>query len=227
MTKRMKDRLKVSVRQQHDSVLMNQRIVTRPRKRAAPANASADTAQIVKQAKTSQGATRRRVKTSDYSGLERSVLKEAQVLYRCAISTIDAFPSPKTELDLVYNAWADACISFSCQLEPDAAQIKLVSDSKVLMASADQPAQITERGCQLRGELKHLVVEMVKTEYGLKKVYNTEANRSTIRKTYEKVKGLLEKDTYTFKVRTGIATRLQLTSEYRIRRHRRMTFCTR
>lgn len=134
-----------------------------------------------------------------------------------SISTVDVFPSSKMESDLAYNAWADACILFSCQLETDAAQIKLVSDSQVQMASANQHAQITERGCQLREELKHLVVEMVKTEYSLKKVYNTEANRSTICKTCKKVEGLLEKGAYTFKVRTGIATRVRLISEYRIR----------
>lgn len=81
---------------------------------------------MVKQSKKAPGATRRHVKAGDYSGVVCSILKEAQVLYRCAISTVDAFLSVNKKLDLAYNAWADACVMHGKQIEADDDLIKLV-----------------------------------------------------------------------------------------------------
>lgn len=102
------------------------------RKRAASPNASADSIRVTKQAKTAEQITRERVKAGDYKGIERALLKLAQVLYRCTISTIDAFPVHKLEIDLACAAWAEACNSRKTDIELDDDQLKLVRASLLL-----------------------------------------------------------------------------------------------
>lgn len=96
-------------------------------KRVAPVTHSEDTVRMTKQAKAAMQAVRQRIKAGDYQGIIRRILKHAQVIYRCAISTIDAFPSSDVEMDFACGAWGDACHMNRTEVEPDEDLLKLVS----------------------------------------------------------------------------------------------------
>lgn len=66
-------------------------------------SSSEDGLQLVKAQKVSEGGSR--PKASDYDDVSKEVILRATAIYRCLVSTCNAFPTPSEETELIKGAW--------------------------------------------------------------------------------------------------------------------------
>ena len=66
-------------------------------------SSSEDGLQLVKAQKVSEGGGR--PKASDYDDVSKEVILRATAIYRCLVSTCNAFPTPSEETELIKGAW--------------------------------------------------------------------------------------------------------------------------
>lgn len=76
-----------------------------------------------------------RPKAADYDDLTKEVIAIAISLYRCKISTVQAFPDRSVELDFVIDAWKMACENQSVQMELTPRISKIVHSFILYIAS--------------------------------------------------------------------------------------------
>jgi hypothetical protein len=75
-------------------------------KRRSHSPSEDDVLQVVKAQKVSEGGGR--PKASDYDDVSKEVILRATAIYRCLVSTSNAFPTPTEEGDLIKRAWSRA-----------------------------------------------------------------------------------------------------------------------
>jgi hypothetical protein len=68
-----------------------------------------------------------RICANDFSPVVTAVINKACGLYRCMISTEDAFPSYAKELGFAHRAWKSACVSIVVDVQPVPSALKVVS----------------------------------------------------------------------------------------------------
>ncbi|KAJ7672357.1 hypothetical protein DFH06DRAFT_964581, partial [Mycena polygramma] len=121
---------------------------------------------------------RPRAKDLDDTMREYAVL--AMDVYRCYLSTEQAFPDSATENAMVRRAWHEACeeMGEGMTLTPPVAKL------------------ISSRGSQLRGELKTKIKPLVDVMYGFK----SGQNKKTITFNRKLAEDLKEGSTFAFKV---------------------------
>ncbi|KAG6838416.1 hypothetical protein C0991_011765, partial [Blastosporella zonata] len=93
----------------------------------------------------------RRPKAADYDDVSKDIILTAATIYRCLISTVNAFPDSAKELEMVKVAWVrankDSDMVPPLALTPDIGKI------------------IKQRGSQTRGEAKAKIMGLVETLY--------------------------------------------------------------
>jgi hypothetical protein len=107
-----------------------------------------------------------RPRASDYDDLAKELILLAATVYRCILSTTDAFPDLATEANMVREAWTSVINEMTgapLALTPDIA--KIVSDT-LLLGAILIAFQIKARGSQARGEIKDKTKPLVEGLYG-------------------------------------------------------------
>ncbi|KAJ6611844.1 hypothetical protein B0H10DRAFT_340384 [Mycena sp. CBHHK59/15] len=120
-----------------------------------------------------------RPKARDYDDVTQEVISLAITLYRCLISTVNAFPDHATELEFIREVWSRACRELDTFIELTPTISKLISI----------------RGSHGRGELKTKVKPLIEVTFG----FRSGQNKKAIARNRELVEELKEKCTFTFK----------------------------
>ncbi|KAJ7086938.1 hypothetical protein C8R44DRAFT_650372 [Mycena epipterygia] len=125
------------------------------------------------------GGSSGRAKAKDFDDVTQEVIALAITIYRCFLSTRNAFPDHAMELDFLREAWATACrqLNISMELSPTISKL------------------ITSRGSHLRGELKTKMKSMVELIYGFK----SGENKKNIARNRQLAEELKDELTFTFK----------------------------
>ena len=107
-----------------------------------------------------------RPRAGDYEDLAKELILQAATVYRCLLSTEDAFPDLATEAEMVKKAWGHVNREAGMtplRLTPDIA--KIVSGRLVLGAILTG-IKIKARGSQARGEIKEKTKALVEGLFG-------------------------------------------------------------
>jgi Domain of unknown function (DUF6532) len=107
-----------------------------------------------------------RPRAGDYDDLAKDLILQAATVYRCLLSTEDAFPDLAPEAEMVKTAWAHVNHETGLaplRLTPDIA--KIVSRCLLLGAILIR-IQIKARGSQARGEIKDKTKPLVEGLFG-------------------------------------------------------------
>jgi hypothetical protein len=107
-----------------------------------------------------------RPRAADYNDLAKELILQAATVYRCLLSTEDAFPELVQESEMVKAAWEQVNQETGLvplRMTPDIA--KIVSDYRLLGAILIK-IQIKARGSQARGEIKEKTKPLVEGLFG-------------------------------------------------------------
>ena len=107
-----------------------------------------------------------RPRAGDYEDLAKELILQAATIYRCLLSTEDAFPDLAAEAEMVKTAWGQVNHETGLtplRLTPDIA--KIVSDYLVLGVMLIG-IKIKARGSQARGEIKEKTKPLVEGLFG-------------------------------------------------------------
>ncbi|KAI0292755.1 hypothetical protein BC826DRAFT_1105360 [Russula brevipes] len=86
---------------------------------------------------------------NDFDASDEVLINQACIVYRCLISTENAFPSHMAEVEFAQRAWTDACQVLDVNVQPHPDALKIVM----------------RRGSQMRGEVKAKIRSLVLSEY--------------------------------------------------------------
>ncbi|KAF7364494.1 hypothetical protein MVEN_00317800 [Mycena venus] len=154
-------------------------------KRHRSSSVDSDDLRSTQSRRTTHSGGRPRAKDLDDNDKECAFV--AMDIYRCLISTEQAFPDSATEMTMVRRAWDGACEEVGERLPLTPAIAKLISN----------------RGSQLRGELKTKIRPLVELMYGFK----SGQNKKTIAFNRKLAEDLKEGSTFAFKdvvAKTGL-----------------------
>ncbi|KAG6835259.1 hypothetical protein H0H93_003351 [Arthromyces matolae] len=128
-------------------------------------------------------------RAADYDELTQEYIYRAILLYRVLLSGDLAFPTHAQETQAAIDVWAQVCSEFSLKfpLTPRIAKL------------------ITNRGSQLRGELKTKAASLVEVFYD----FETGHNRKILKKNRDKAEYLKEDNRYIYKVHDEDITKCQ------------------
>ena len=107
-----------------------------------------------------------RPRAGDYDDLSKELILQAATVYRCLLSTEDAFPDLAAEAEMVKTAWGEVNHEIGLtplRLTPDIA--KIVSDC-LLLGAILICIKIKARGSQARGEIKEKTKPLVEGLFG-------------------------------------------------------------
>ncbi|KAI0282036.1 hypothetical protein BC826DRAFT_881974, partial [Russula brevipes] len=121
-----------------------------------------------------------RICANDFSPVVTAVINKACGLYRCMISTEDAFPSYAKELDFAHRAWKSACVSIVVDVQPVPSALKV----------------IMQRGSQMRGEVKTKIRPLITPSYNFNISHSSKSREHNLKKAA----ALKENLNFTYKV---------------------------
>ncbi|KAH9925841.1 uncharacterized protein B0H18DRAFT_1119321 [Fomitopsis serialis] len=122
--------------------------------------------------------SRRGPRAKDYDEDVQDVLDIANSLFRCRISTVNAFPSDSLQDEWAQQCWGEACRKLDIKYAANRAMIKIV----------------TARGSQLRGELKNKVKPLVESLYG----FDSSSARRAMRKNRDRATALTHESAFAY-----------------------------
>ena len=145
-----------------------------------------------------------RPRATDYDDLSKELILQAATVYRCLLSTEDAFPDLAPETEMVKEAWAivnEETGLVPLRLMPDIA--KIVSGRilfRAILIVAFMGIQIKARGSQARGEIKEKTMPLVEGLFGFDSGHGRKAvaaNR-TLAEELKRDRGFIYKVRYFF-----------------------------
>ncbi|KIM38489.1 hypothetical protein M413DRAFT_12710 [Hebeloma cylindrosporum] len=116
----------------------------------SPEDDAVDEITFVKAQKVTEGGGR--PKASDYDEVAKQVILTATGVYRCLISTMNAFPTPSEEASMIRAAW-------------DRANVETAQEVPIALSPVIAKV-ISARGSQIRSEVKAHAVTYVEALYG-------------------------------------------------------------
>jgi len=122
--------------------------------------------------------SRRGPRAKDYDEDVQDILDIANSLFRCRISTINAFPSDSLQDEWAQQCWGEACRKLDIKYAANRAMIKIV----------------TARASQLRGELKNKVKPLVESLYG----FDSSSARRAMRKNRDRATALTHESAFAY-----------------------------